>query len=343
MRILFYILLLSGLTIPGLAQRESFEFEGLRIRSGSSMQTKIQVTAHEDSTFIPITIIHGKHPGPVLGLIAGIHGYEYPPIIALQRLVPDIDPDQLRGTVILVHIANVPSFLGRSVYYNPLDGKNLNRCFPGNPNGTISERMAWIIGEKILSRCQYLVDIHAGDASEDLHPYVAYYEVGEKASEARRMAYALNFPWVIISENIPQVGRPTMYCSAESVSRGIVTAAIEYGKLGNVTGAEADFINTRLINMMRVMSFLPGKPEKTLKPVEIRKRISITAPTSGIFYSEFRSADRVRKGDVIGRITDFYGNELQTIIAPANGFIIYKLATPPVNKGEVLFSLASND
>ena len=73
----------------------------------------------------------GAKPGPVLALIAGNHGYEYPPILALQRLRTEIDSARLAGTVVMVHVANMPSFLGRTVYFSPVDGKNLNRCYPG--------------------------------------------------------------------------------------------------------------------------------------------------------------------------------------------------------------------
>jgi len=81
----------------------------------------------------------------VLVLIAGTHGYEYPGITALQRVRKSLDPKQLGGTIIMVHIANVPSFLGRTIYYNPVDGKNLNRVYPGDAEGTLSQRIAYAL------------------------------------------------------------------------------------------------------------------------------------------------------------------------------------------------------
>src|SRR5260370_42609571 len=93
-------------------------------------------------TQFPITTIRGSHPGPVLALIAGNHGYEYPPILALQKLRSQIDPAKVCGTIVMVHVANMPSFLGRTVYFSPIDGKNLNRVYPGRKDGTVSERIA---------------------------------------------------------------------------------------------------------------------------------------------------------------------------------------------------------
>jgi len=87
----------------------------------------IEVPAGADSaTQIPVTTVYGARPGPVLALIAGNHGYEYPPILALQKFREQVDPDRLSGTVVMVHVANMPSFLGRTVYFSPIDGKNLN-------------------------------------------------------------------------------------------------------------------------------------------------------------------------------------------------------------------------
>src|SRR5690349_23972929 len=96
----------------------------------------IEVPAASDAgTQIPVTTIRGAEPGPVLALIAGNHGYEYPPILALQKLRGQLDAGRLRGTIMMVHVANMPSFLGRTVYFSPIDAKNLNRCYPGRTDG----------------------------------------------------------------------------------------------------------------------------------------------------------------------------------------------------------------
>jgi hypothetical protein len=101
---------------------------------------------------IPFTVVHGTTDGPVLALVAGTHGMEYVPIVALQRLRSSIDPAALRGTVVMVHVANMPSFLGRTIYYSPADGQNLNRVFPGKADGTLSERIADTITRAVIAR-----------------------------------------------------------------------------------------------------------------------------------------------------------------------------------------------
>lgn len=341
---LIIIMFLLNLSYHMSAQVTPFEFREHKIKPGEKSSFAIPVTSNSgDSTFIPVTILHGKQKGAVLGLIGGIHGYEYPPIMALQKLPGHVDLNALKGTVIVVHVANVKAFLGRSVYYNPIDGKNLNRTFPGDENGTITEVMAFTLTNQVIARCNYLVDIHAGDANEDLHPYVGYYNYGTQVTKARQMVDALNFPWVIASENIPKKDQPTIYCSATGVARDIPTVAIEYGKLGNVTDQEADFINGRLLNMMKSLGMLPGEVDKPGLSIEINKRISIESDRTGIFYPAVKSGDLIRKGSKLGHITDFFGQVIQEITAPGDGFVIYLSATPPINKGDTLFSIALSE
>src|SRR5580658_4806827 len=133
----------------------------------------IEIPAAQDAgTQIPVTTIEGAQPGPTLALIAGNHGYEYPPILALQELRTQIDPASLSGIVIMVHVANMPSFLGRTIYFSPVDGKNLNRVYPGRADGTVSERIAYAITQQIIDRADYVLDLHCGDGNEWLRPYV---------------------------------------------------------------------------------------------------------------------------------------------------------------------------
>src|SRR6267143_6187400 len=141
----------------------------------------IEVPAASDAgTQIPVTTIRGAGPGPVLALIAGNHGYEYPPILALQRLPTLIDPAKLKGTIIIVHVANMPSFLGRTVYFSPVDGKNLNRVYRGLKDGTVSERIACAITTEVIEKADYVLDLHCGDGNESLRPYVYQTVTGDK-------------------------------------------------------------------------------------------------------------------------------------------------------------------
>src|SRR5438105_1700430 len=133
----------------------------------------IEIPAAADAgTQIPVTTVYGARPGPVLALIAGNHGYEYPPILALQEFRALVDPSRISGTIVMVHVANMPSFLGRTVYFSPVDGKNLNRVYPGRADGTVSERIALAITKEVIEKADYVLDLHCGDGNESLRPYV---------------------------------------------------------------------------------------------------------------------------------------------------------------------------
>ncbi len=144
----------------------------------------------------------GPEEGPTLALVAGVHGYEYPPILALYRLKTMIDPKALTGTLVLVHIANPPSFRARTIYYNPFDGKNLNRVFPGDPNGTLSQRMARVLTTEIVEKCDALVDMHCGDGNEALMLY-SYWMISPRADlneRTKAMALAFGLRHIIIDD-----------------------------------------------------------------------------------------------------------------------------------------------
>ncbi|TRX59189.1 hypothetical protein FNH22_11740 [Fulvivirga sp. M361] len=226
MRIALFLMICISFS-TALRGQSSFDFNGEKILPGSRIHLKIPIKDDTNETFIPITIFHGKESGPVLGITAGVHGYEYAPILAGQKLIRKIDPEKLKGTVILVQVANVGSFLGRPPYINPLDGQNLNRTFPGNPEGTVTERIASFISEKIIPRCHYFVDAHSGDAPEDLMPYVAYYHHDNKpgiSSKGREMAKHMGFDHVIVfnttAKKYMTEGSPSLYCFAQAFKWG---------------------------------------------------------------------------------------------------------------------------
>lgn len=332
--------ILCSLYVIVSGQQPPFLLNGHQVKAGEKRSFNITVRSPSgDSTWLPVTVINGSKPGPVLGLLAGIHGYEYPPVIALQKLPALLDPADVSGTIVLVHIANVSAFFGRSVYYNPVDHKNLNRVFPGKKDGTITECIAWTISHELFPRFNYLIDVHAGDASEDLHPYVGYVVSGEQTKAAKQMAEAMGFDWIIRAERNITDSLPTQYATSEAIARGIPAIAIECGRLGVVGAQEPEQINNGIMNVIRTLQLLPGKPRPAEVAIEITSRVTINSEHSGIFYSDCKSGQLIRKGMKLGVITDLFGNHLQDIISPADGFIIYMIGTPPINKGELLFSL----
>ena len=141
---------------------------------------------------LPLTLICGAKEGPTMMISAGVHGAEYIGVQALSELSRELDPKDIAGNVICLHVANPSAFRDYVRFFVPEDGKNLNRVFPGKKEGTLSERIAWTITEKLQSKADYYIDLHAGDTSEEVMPFV-YYNVaaGEKiARVSANMAMA---------------------------------------------------------------------------------------------------------------------------------------------------------
>src|SRR6188474_2156683 len=200
-------LCIFGLFVSPTFAQAPFTVGSVSAAPGTSVSGTLDVASlgGDTGTNIPFTIIHGATSGPVLALIAGTHGMEYVPIIALQRMRTTIDPKTLRGTVILVHVANMPSFLGRTIYYSPADGKNLNRVFPGRASGTLSERIADTITREVITRATHVIDLHCGDGNESLSPYSYWITTGPAgvADESRALALAFGLDHIVVDRERP--------------------------------------------------------------------------------------------------------------------------------------------
>ncbi len=169
--ILLTLLMLTA--TPAVAQSQTFTIADQTIAAGTREDFRIIVPEGNDGpTFIPLSVIHGAKPGPVLAVVAGVHGFEFASILAAERLAERVDPAQLKGTLVLVRVANISGFEGRSPNVNPVDRKNLNRLFPGNADGSQTERIADLISRQVVARSDFLMDIHSGDGAEFLEAFI---------------------------------------------------------------------------------------------------------------------------------------------------------------------------
>lgn len=337
--LLFTVGLLAGALVLRAAPAQPFLFNSQAVPPGQKRCVRLAVQAGRDSTSIPVTVLHGRRPGPVLGIIAGVHGYEYAPIVAVQQLAQALDPAQLSGTVLLVHLANVPGFFGRRLQVNPVDGLNLNRTFPGRPDGSLTERLAWQLSEQVIARCTHLVDVHAGDGHEELRPYAGYYEYTATpvlGAQGRQLAAALGLPFVVQFGNEPRWEGPSLYCSREAVRRGIPAADIECGGLGQATPGQVQQIRQALGRLLGHLHLTAAAPAPSPTSCFIARRTFLTSAYTGCFYPAVKAGELVYQGQALGTITDLFGRPLAEVTAPATGVLLYLTATPPITAGESL-------
>jgi predicted deacylase len=290
----------------------------------------------DGGTDIPISILHGSKPGPVLALVAGTHGMEYVPIVALQRLRTAINPATLAGTIVMVHVANMPSFLGRTIYYSPADGKNLNRVFPGKADGTLSERIADVLTREVIARATHVVDIHCGDGNESLRPYVYWITTGapEVAEGGRRLALASGFDHIVIDRSRPTDAAQSVYLSNTAILRGKPALTVESGYLAATDEDSIARVERAVAGWLRELKMREDGPPGVAAPVWIDRNEVLTSAATGIFYPTVERGHSVAAGTVLGRITDFHGTVVQEVKAPFAGIVLYVLGTPPISKGE---------
>ncbi|MEJ5145288.1 succinylglutamate desuccinylase/aspartoacylase family protein [Sphingobacterium sp. MYb388] len=311
--------------------------------------TTFQLTTRDKRTVpIPITLVSGSEKGPTFTIIAGIHGMEYPTILSLLQLRKEIDPKKLKGNLIIIPIANVPSFYSRTPFVNPMDEKNLNRVFPGHPNGSITEVMADFLTREVFSATDVLLDMHGGDVGEDLIPFICYYNNEEFKAQTKKAAHLSEisgFDTIVSYPYILNAHQPAMYAFKQAVSQGITALSIEIGKLGYWNKDEVSKTNDAIYRMLFALKMYDKKDisPTSFKKIRYTKQAYISVPVQGIFYSNIKAGDHVQRDDEIGFITDLFGNKISTILAPATGVILYKIGTPPVNIGETLCCIGIDD
>ena len=308
-------------------------------RPGASVSGWIEVAkAVDEGTAIPVTVINGTAAGPVLALVAGVHGYEYAAVSALERLRPGIDPRSLRGAVILVHIANPPAFYGRRIYYGP-DGKNLNRVYPGKADGTISDRIAEAITREVIGHATHLIDMHGGDGNESLRPYTYWMRGGDAKIDAasKDLALAYGFDRIVIDDTRPESPQKTLYTEATAIALGVPAITAESGQTGSTADSEVMPHVDGVLSVMRHLGMLTSAPDRTVPhPIWIRSIEVLRSTKQGLWHPAVERDQQVAKGTLVGRVVDPFGGVLEEVRAPSAGQMIYVVVTPPTSPGEPL-------
>jgi predicted deacylase len=284
-----------------------------------------------DDVEIPFGIIEGAEPGSCLLVTAGVHGSEYCSIEAAVRVLK-MSPETLKGTVLVLPILNVQGFRKRSIYVMPEDGKNLNRMFPGNPDGTVSERLAHWLVTSVYPLADAYLDLHGGDLDESLAPFTIFPNSCEK-SQALATAFGLPVAVAAGGEG---------YTINAAYRIGIPSLLPEVSGNG-LWGEES--VGQMMAGIERVMHHLgmisgPVQPAPQAKPEFVTMWVP-SAPVSGLWYASKELSEPVAAGEVLGEIRDVFGAVLATILSEKDGFILYRLTSLSVNQGEALLGVGT--
>ncbi|MGE5561112.1 MAG: succinylglutamate desuccinylase/aspartoacylase family protein [Chloroflexota bacterium] len=284
---------------------------------------------------LPVTIIAGAKPGPTVAITGGTHGGEYPGIETAIRLARSLEPGDVSGCVIIVHPVNITAFYARSQYVVPEDGRNLNRMYPGRARGTFSERIAYTVFNEVMARADFYLDLHGGDIHESLTPFVLYPTAcaPEVAEKSRAAAAVMGIPIVLGSLSI----NGTFGAAA---AKGIPGLLAEIGGCGRWNEEEVAQYLRAVHNVLRHLGVLAGPVADLGKPTFYPRMGGVNAEQNGCWYPCVGLGDKVREGDKIGEIRDFFGEKLADYRAPANGVIVYVVTSLAITAGDPLIGMA---
>ena len=288
----------------------------------------------------PYFAIAGLVAGPTVLITAGIHAAEYTGIDAAIRIGRTLSPDAVRGTVLILPLLNRPGFYERSIYVNPEDGDNLNRLFPGKPDGTWGERFAHHLLTEIVTSCEYAIDLHAGDLIEDLVPFVIYRETGTASLDERiqRMAYAYGARWAV--KSAPTGERPGTLM-AVAAQHGVAAMLAESGGRGQLVEEDVLRHVSGVMNILRTIGVLSGRRARVDPPTVVKSFEWLRSPVQGFFRCRVRVDQMVKAREVVGDLTDLVGEPLAAITAPVGGVVLFTVTSPAIKKDGLLLAIGA--
>jgi len=303
----------------------------------------MHVPAGVDAAYdIPVVVIHGARPGPVLAVVSGAHGTEYASILSVEALIdnPATAPANLSGTLILVPLVNVPSFERLTPHVNPNDNKSMNSRYPGDLNGTQSDRASAVITKEVVEQCDHLIDLHGGDLDENLRPYSYWTVTGNQKQDefSRGMVLAFGLDHIIISRERPKDPKASRFLENTASTRGKPSFTAEAGRSGPVEAGDVTMLSDGVLKVMGHLKMTRRAATPVAKPVWVEVT-SIASEYNGVFFPQVPRDARVAKGATIGLVKDVLNRPIADIKAPDAGIIMFIRALPSLKKGDTIASL----
>jgi predicted deacylase len=319
----------------------SHKIAGLETKPGSrasgSLTAGARPASHVD---VPFTVIRGMGEGATLCVTAGVHGTEYAGIGAAIRLARMIDAERLNGTLIVVPVVNVPAFEARS-YVCPIDGVNIQGSFPGKADGTIAQLIAHRVYGELVSRSTHYLDLHGGDTHESEIAFSGFFVTGTAKVDAvsEQMARALGFEYVWRTDKEGFMAKGSTWRTAPE--NGIPSALAEYSSGDKLLEEEAVAMYDGVVNVMRKLRMLDGKPKIVKGQKVVTQFTPITVRHGGLLHLLVRAGDSVAEGHALGELMTLQGEVLETVKAPMKGVVLVIIHNPVVEPGQKVVYLGT--
>lgn len=311
-----------------------FDFGGQSVPPGQRKTVNLDAGLHPDHTpaTMPVHVVHGRRPGPTVCVTSGVHGDEIIGVEVVRRLLRAPSLDRLRGTLLVVPIVNTFGFLNRSRYLP--DRRDLNRCFPGSPNGSAASRLAHVFMTEVIERCSTGIDLHSAAIHRSNLPQI---RIAANSDRLMELANVFGAPAIIPSD----IRRGSV--RGEAQHRGVDMLLYEAGEALRFDETAARIGVMGVLRVLHALEMVPArglaKPRKA--PVVCKASSWLRAPTAGILRSYKIDGDVVRKDDLVATIGDPFGHDEWELLAPKDGIVIGRTVMPVVNEGDALFHIAT--
>jgi len=308
------------------------EIDGKAVPPGETRRIEIPVArlATQTPVHLSVVAVNGRHPGPRLWLSAAVHGDEINGVEIIRRVLAAVDPARLRGAVVAVPVVNIFGFLNQSRYLP--DRRDLNRSFPGSPQGSLASRLARLFLDRVVAQCTHGIDLHTAAAPRANLPQIRA-DLDDPATRA--CARAFGAPVILHARTRDGSLR------AAAADRGLTTLLFEGGE---PLRFNEDVIRAGREGILRVMSHLgmlaAQVPARRMPVLESRASTWVRAGQSGLFHRETELGNRVRAREPIGRITDVPGDLDIPVLASREGVVIGVTMVPLVSRGDALVHIA---
>jgi predicted deacylase len=276
--------------------------------------------------------------GPTVCLMAGVHGCEDASMLGLRRFLDELDEARLRGRLLVVPIANLASFHARTAFVVPHDGLNLNRCFPGDPAGSFTERLAYSLFETVVRPSDYHLDLHAGDQVEALEPF-AIFDVSSVEEKSRALAHAYGLGYAVRTERSSSPIAGTS--STAAAQAGIPAITAEAGGCGLIDEVSVNLHLNGIRQVLSSLGVLPAPATVVRRPVELSSGwVWLRSAAGGWWSSSVAPGEHVKTGELLGTVRSLDGGDVEAIHAPADRVPLFVTTSPAVGADGLLMGVA---
>jgi len=326
------------------ADSEKYEFAGLRLERGQRARTRIRLAELADgsSLELPVMIIRGAQPGPVFYIGAGLHGDEVAGVQIVGRLITQLDAAALRGTLLLVPVQNPLAFQVQHRFFvghmlhSPMDQSPADplTSFPGDPNGNLAALIAHALFEQLMRHAQYMIDIHTPTTGGRYAPFafLPLPRCGKSVLDAEALAHTFGADYILAADEGMYVDDKTPHTVL--AERGIPAFGVEIGEGGRLEEADITIGLRGLMNVLKQVGMVPGKPEAFGRRTVIRSMEITRATRGGILQLHVSLNDDVRQGQKVASVISPFGDVLEEIHARHCGPVVRIATLPIISSGE---------